>query len=189
VTIEVMWNQQIDNGTEHLVLSMGAEIQADGLVVGQLKEQSYRIQYRITCDKGWNVQAIRASNLLQDNSFSLTRREEQWLDGRGQPMAALRGCTEVDIMVTPFTNTLPIRRLKLEPGQAKNIVVIYVRAPDLNLARLEQRYTCLSRDAAGGVYRYENLSSNFTSELQVDSDGLVVDYPGYFKMAWKKGNG
>jgi hypothetical protein len=189
MTIQVMWHQLVDTGTEHLILREGAQIEADGLVVGELKEAAYRIRYNITCDRRWNVQAISATDLLEDRSFSLTRQEADWLDGQGHPIASLRGCTDVDIMVTPFTNTLPIRRLKLEQGQARNIVVVYVRVPDLNLARLEQRYTCLSRQAAGGIYRYENLGSNFTADLRVDADGLVVEYPGYFKMAWKKGNG
>ena len=36
---------------------------------------------------------------------------------------------------------------------------------------------------AGGVYRYEDLESNFTADLLIDAQGLVVDYPGIWKRA------
>ena len=46
-----------------------------------------------------------------------------------------------------------------------------------------QRYTCLERDADGGLYRYEDRGTfrGFTADLPVDADGLVLDYPGIFR--------
>lgn len=186
VTTEVIWNQLIDSGTEHLILHQGSQIEAEGLVVGMLKDAAYRIQYQIICDANWNVQKVSARNLLNNNGFALTRNGDGWLDEQNHSVETLRGCTEVDIMVTPFTNTLPIKRLKLTQVESKEIAVVYVSVPDLNLSKLNQRYTCISQNKAGGIYRYENISSGFTSDLKVDADGLVVDYPGIFKMVWKK---
>ena len=40
-----------------------------------------------------------------------------------------------------------------------------------------QRYTCLG----GERYRYEGLFRHFSTGLEVDPDGLVIDYPGYFR--------
>jgi hypothetical protein len=182
---EVIWNQLIDSGTEHLILYVGAQIEADGLVVGMLKDSAYRLQYQIVCDANWNVQKVSVSNLLTHKEFALTKNGEDWLDERNHPIEALKGCSDVDIMVTPFTNTLPIKRLKLAEGKSKEIAVVYVPVPELNLSKLNQRYTCLSQNKEGGVYRYENISSGFTSDLKVDADGLVVDYPGIFKLMWK----
>ncbi len=48
-----------------------------------------------------------------------------------------------------------------------------------------QRYTCLELNADGGLYKYEGLESDFIAELPVDSDGLVIDYPGLFKRIWQ----
>jgi hypothetical protein len=53
--------------------------------------------------------------------------------------------------------------------------------PDLSIRPVRQRYTCLSRTASGGIYRYEALESHFTADLPVDAQGLVVDYPGIWK--------
>ena len=182
---EVLWQQLIDHGLEHLILLQGDQIEANGLAVGMLKDVAYRIQYQIVCDANWNVQTVGVKNLLNDNAFSLARQGDSWLDEQNHSVEALRGCTEVDIMVTPFTNTLPIRRLNLASDEAKEISVVYVSVPDLSVSKLSQRYTCLSQEEDGGVYRYENLNSGFTSDLKVDSDALVVDYPGIFQMIWK----
>lgn len=179
---EVLWEQLIDKGLEHLVLHSDGQIEAEGLVVGMLNGAAYRIQYQIICDAGWNVERVSVLNFLDAKEFALTKSGEDWLDDGHRPIESLRGCTDVDIMVTPFTNTLPIRRLNLKQGEAQEISVVYVKIPDLSLSKLAQRYTRLSED----IYRYENLSSGFASDLKIDKDGLVVDYPGIFKMVWKK---
>jgi hypothetical protein len=182
MTTEILWQQLIDQGLEHLILHSDGQIEAEGLVVGMLKDAAYRIRYQIICDSNWNVERVSAINLLDAKEFALTRSEEEWLDDEHRPIESLRGCTDVDIMVTPFTNTLPIKRLNLATGEFKDIFVVYVRIPDLSLSKLDQRYTRLSED----VYRYENMSSGFTADLKVDENGLVIDYPGIFKMVWKK---
>jgi uncharacterized protein len=185
---EIMWEQLLGNGLEHLILNQGAQIEVESLAVGVLSDAPYRILYQITCDAHWNVQKLSMLDLLGDKKVDLIRNKNSWLDGEINPMETFYGCTDVDIMVMPFTNTLPMRRLKLELGIAKEISVVYVSIPDLELSKLDQRYTCISKDMDGGIYRYENLSSGFTSELKVDADGLVVDYPGIFKMVWKNTN-
>jgi hypothetical protein len=89
----------------------------------------------------------------------------------------------VDLSATPFTNTLPIRRLSLREGESSEIGVVYVDVPVMRLDVSRQRYTCLERDADGGLYRYEDRGSfrGFAADLPVDADGLVLDYPGIFR--------
>ena len=99
-------------------------------------------------------------------------------------MPELEGCIDVDISATPFTNTLPIRRLELEPGQSEELTVTYVRVPELLVGPERQRYGCLEAQTDGGLYRLEALPSGFTAELPVGAEGLVIDYPGLFRRAW-----
>jgi hypothetical protein len=87
----------------------------------------------------------------------------------------------VDISITPFTNTLPIRRLSLAVGSSTILKVVYIKLPELHVFPFEQRYTCLDVSANGGTYRYESLSSGFTADLPVDHDGIVLDYPQIWK--------
>ena len=185
---EILWEQLIDKGLEHLILQQDEQIQADGLVVGMLENVAYRIQYQIICDANWNTERVSVKDLLSGKEFTVTKNGNDWLDAQDHVIEALQGCVDVDVRVTPFTNTLPIKRLNLKPGESQEITVVYVAAPELILSAFEQRYTCLSKDENGGVYRYESISSGFTSDLRVDMDGLVVDFPGIFKMVWKKSN-
>jgi hypothetical protein len=184
--IEVVWEQLLGRGLEHLSLREDATIEADGVAVGILEDAAYRIQYRITCDASWNVQRFTVQSLLNSERASLMRRGSDWLDEQGRLQAALSGCTEVDIMVTPFTNSLPIRRLGLRSGQAAPISVAYVTVPGLAVSRADQVYSCLQTQADGGIVRYRSVSTGFTADLKVDADGLVTDYPGIFRQIWKK---
>jgi hypothetical protein len=81
----------------------------------------------------------------------------RWWKETGEPLAALAGCLDVDFSATPFTNTLPIRRLGLQPGESTEIAVVYIDAPSLDVVSIRQRYTCLDRDASSGRYRFEAL--------------------------------
>jgi hypothetical protein len=90
----------------------------------------------------------------------------------------------IDISATPFTNTLPIRRLGLKPGESEQLAVTYVRVPELLVGPEWQRYGCLEARAEGGLYRFEALPAGFTAELPVDAEGLVIDYPGLFRRVW-----
>ena len=78
--------------------------------------------------------------------------------------------------VTPFTNTLPIRRLDLAIDDEADITVACV-VPDLEVTVDEQRYTRLDED----LYLFESLDSDFSREIEVDLDGVVVEYPGLFE--------
>ena len=104
-----------------------------------------------------------------------------WFDGAGEPLPGLVGCFDVDISATPFTNTLPIRRLALPHAAAADINVVYISLPELTVTPGMQRYTCLASNTAGARYRFESRSHAFTAELPVDTQGLVADYPGLFR--------
>jgi hypothetical protein len=55
--------------------------------------------------------------------------------------------------------------------------VAYISTPDLQVTRAEQAYSCIELNR---VYRYEGIFRNFTADLTVDEDGLVIDYPTLF---------
>jgi hypothetical protein len=85
---------------------------------------------------------------------------------------------DVDVYPSPFTNTLPIRRLP-DPviGRPVAIAVAWVTLPELTVQVARQEYTLLARDADSARWRFRALDSDFTAELDVDGDGLVRDYP------------
>jgi hypothetical protein len=143
----------------------------------------FRAWYEIHIDRDWKVQQC-ILRLLGGSHQEITLQadsENHWTDATATPLAALDGCVDVDISITPFTNTLPIRRLSLNPSQSVDIVVAYITVPELEVRPAQQRYTCLESSAEGGLYRYESLTSGFTRDLRVDPQGLVIDYPGIWK--------
>ena len=161
-------------------------VSADGLIIRAQDGAAFRARYPILCDARRRVREVRVNTLDGDaKSRSLTSDGEgRWTTSAGEHLGQLDGCLDVDISATPFTNTLPIRRLGLRGGESAEVVVAYVALPEFELKAARQRYTCLERVKEGVLYRYESLSSGFTAELAVDADGLVVDYPGIFRRVW-----
>jgi hypothetical protein len=148
----VAWQQWDGFGVELLEV-------ADGRAVGTLIRDKICAEYEIQWEGSWRITGAKvALRGLESRSISVD----------------LQGATEIDIAACAFTNTLPIRRLKLAIGQAAKIEVAYVHLPELRVERVQQRYTRL----ADRRYKYEGLNTGFTTELDVDEDGLVIDYPG-----------
>ena len=184
---EVMWAPWEGPGLEHLrLVTSDCGVVANGLVIGLEAGRPFRIVYEIRCDGRWRVREVRVATPDSERPVIelLTDGEGHWKRGGGEPVPELDGCIDVDISATPFTNTLPIRRLALEPGESEELAVTYIRVPELLVGPERQRYGCLQAQADGGLYRFEALPSGFTAELPVDADGLVIDYPGLFRRAW-----
>jgi uncharacterized protein len=98
----------------------------------------------------------------------------RWEDGPELPEVA--GALDVDLTVTPATNTLPIRRLAgLDTGQAADFQMAWVQFPDLEVIPSAQRYQRLAPD------RWHFSTGDFSAELLVDPEGLVLDYSGLFR--------
>jgi len=171
------WTALVSPGAEELVLQTGDGVMtADSVVEGGRAGPAVRVTYHLELDPAWQVR--RVSVTTGDEQVTLHRDTSgTWRDGNGVLVPALTGCTDVDISVTPFTNTLPIRRLQLAEGESAEIRVAYIQLPGPAIRPVRQRYTNLG----GGRYRYEALESGFTAEITVDADGLVVEYPGLFR--------
>src|SRR5207237_2625915 len=92
----------------------------------------------------------------------------------GEDQANLRGHIDLDAEASPATSTIPIRRLGRKVGEARAIRVAWIRFPGLRVEPVDQRYArrALRR------YRFENVGSGYTTELKIDEEGLVLEYPG-----------
>lgn len=184
---EVMWVPWEGPGLEHLRLVAHQEgAEANGLVIGLEGGRPFRIGYEIRCDERWRTREVRAAAPDSQRPVLDLRAdgEGHWKRRSGEPVPELDGCVDVDVSATPFTNTLAICRLGLRPGQSEDLVVAYIRVPELLVGPERQRYSCLEAQADSGIYRFEALPGGFTAELPVDADGLVTDYAGLFRRTW-----
>src|SRR5829696_1002972 len=113
-------------------------------------------------------------------------REVVWSAWHGPGLSHLRLAVRDSGVVAgmPFTDTLPIRRLGLAPGESAEVTVAYFDGAELQPWPEPQRYTCHEKGDSGGRYRFLSLDGGFTADLPVDADGLVLDYPGLFKRAF-----
>lgn len=181
---EVIWVPESSPGIEHLRLAVRDDgVAADGLVVGVEEGTAFRARYEVRCDAAWRVREVRAA-LLDGGELHLRADGAGHWTADGEARPDLAGCIDVDIRVTPFTNTLPIRRLGLRPGESAELAVAYIALPALEATLERQRYSCLATGPDGGLYRYESLPGDFRADLPVDADGLVLDYPGLFRRVW-----
>lgn len=182
---EVIWRSDDGIGAEYLLLEDdGERIAADSVVFASRDVTPSRTTYRAEMDRDWHVRRIEvtvSSVGEPDRSLHLTSDGAgHWNDAEGRALPQVDGCLDIDISATPFTNTLPIRRLHLQPGQIRPIRVLYIHIPTLRFELWEQQYTGLATNRV----RYESLGTDFMRELKIDADGLVVDYPGLFTRVY-----
>jgi hypothetical protein len=175
----VQWQQWQGSGLEHLVLHQhDAEASAESVVICP-GHKPFAARYRIAWDAAWLTRRVEVEMIGTEARMVLTS------DGRGnwakdgKPMSELKGALDPDLTITAFTNTFPIRRLRLKKGQSADIMTAFIEFPELRLINHPQRYTRLDD---GKRYLYESRDSDFRRELEVDRDGLVVTYDGLFRM-------
>ncbi len=142
------------------------------------RHRTLGFDYDISCDKGWETKQVDVNvrSRLKGRSLRVrVDRKKRWLVN-GNEQANLNGCSDIDLLWTPATNTLPIRRLSLKIGQSKVVVSAWVRFPELKVRPLSQKYSRVAKNR----YRYES-ATGFAAELAVDPHGLVVDFPSVWK--------
>jgi hypothetical protein len=132
---------------------------------------------------------IRLSPLWQVRQFLLFRDQDEpdlWLgtDGSGRwgelngaHRPDLDGCTEIDLHITPFTNSLPIRRLQLDVGDAAEITAALIDVETLGVLPVQQRYEHLPT----GEWRKVHVKTGTAVDFRVDPYGLVHDEPELFR--------
>lgn len=176
----VAWIPWSGPGHEHLILrEVPRGLTAHSSVTGVTEEgRPFSLRYYLRTDLAWRVREVELALLGSDSRLFLrSDGAGRWTDEKGRPLPELDGCIDVDVSVSPFTNTLPIRRLGLAPDSSDDVEVVYLSVPGLTLRRARQRYSCLGPER----YLFESLHSGFRAELRVDADGLVLDYPGLFR--------
>lgn len=154
----------------------GSEI--NSVIIGKHDDKVYRVEYKIKTNQNW--QTIYAEVLSQhsDQREQLIFESDgkgNWMMG-GQPADRFKGCIDIDIALTPFTNTLPINRLKLRQDEEHQVQVIYHDLLERQIVPARQKYIRLSKTE----YHYENVPNDFEAKIEVDEIGFVVNYPSLF---------
>jgi uncharacterized protein len=152
----------------------------DGHTVATEAGHAWVVRYTISLNEQWITTAARIWGWSHKGSRTVqleTHVSGQWqIDGSVVP--ELDGCIDVDLESSCCTNTIPVHRLRLGVGQSAEVPAAYVRARDLSVQRLEQRYTRVDDENSHQRYDYHAPAFEFDARLIYDESGLVIEYPG-----------
>lgn len=176
----ILWRCERLNLYEYFALTdTGLGLRFEGSVVAAAGGKPLRIDYQVLLDELYLTQSVtvKVTGGLGEHHITLAvdaQRNWRW---NNRELPECKGLADVDLGFSPCTNTLPIRRLKLQPGESRDLTVAWVRYPELDVVDFQQRYTRLDQHR----YRYESLRSDFKAELTVDELGLVRSYEGLWE--------
>ena len=148
---------------------------ATGVQLGA-EPEPYLVEYRLDVPSGWITRRleVEASGAGWRRSLTLEHDGAGRWTADGERLADVDGALDCDLAFSPLTNLMPVRRSALhERTGSEDFVMAWVSVPDLRLHASPQRY----EHVRPGVVRFVALDGDFTAELELDADGLVVRYP------------
>ncbi len=152
----------------------------EGCTTGIEDAAPWVVRYAITLDLAGRTRRARITNRTPSGAGEVVLETDgagRWTVD-GEHTSHLDGCLDVDLESSALTNAFPVRRMRLAVGAAADAPAAYVRAVDLAVERLEQRYVRVADSDGGECYDYTAPAFDFAARLVYESDGLVRDYPG-----------
>ena len=142
--------------------------------------QTWLVEYELRLDATWSTRSARITgrSLAGRSSRRLEVEDGGHWRVDGTPAPHLEGCMDVDLESSALTNALPVHRLSLPVGDRATAPAAWVRALDLSVERLEQRYIRAADDGGRQRYEYAAPAFDFAASIVFDEAGLVLDYPG-----------
>ena len=172
-----------DAGNMHELLSLTWENEAWTATGNVGREQ---VQYVMRISPTWHVRQLLLFRDMDDPDLWLgTDGHGRWGEMNGAHRPELDGCIDIELTCTPFTHSLPIRRLPLRVGDSTEITVASIDVETLDVQPDFRRYTRLGAQR----WRLERLADSATPtptptptiEFDVDEFGLVTDIDGHFR--------
>lgn len=158
---------------------VGNRIKAAGRIIGGhcAEHNAFSASYDLVTDENGVTRrlSLRASLASGEKQVSISRDEEgYWMieDGTNPKRSTFGGALDVDVVLSPFFNTLPIRRFGMQTDSEDiQVPVVYVYLPDLSVREASLTYS----SGSDGIHVLSPVSS---SSVTIDADGFVLDYPG-----------
>ncbi len=174
-------HREARNGFEVVFLSTDGDGRClEGDTAAIEGDAPWAVHYVIQVGQGWLTRSAYVTGRSRSGAYELSVESVEpgrWLIN-GESAPHLDGCLDVDLESSVFTNALPVRRLQLDVGEQADAPATYIRALDLRVGRLEQRYVRLPDVNGRERYRYTAPAFEFECELVYDEFGLLLDYPG-----------
>ena len=151
-----------------------------GHTAGVEEGVTWSVAYTIVVDAAWATRSahVVSRSIAGEREAMIERHPTGGWRVNGRHAPELSDCEDVDLEASAFTNALPVNRLRLEAGESADAPAAYVRAPNLRVGRLEQRYLRLPDDDERVRYDYEAPAFEYRDVIVYDEHGLVLAYPG-----------
>jgi hypothetical protein len=152
-------------------------------VRASLGAPAFSASYRLVVDEEGALSRLSITSASQERERNLTLNRTEdgyWLldTGTGGSRAEFDGALDVDLHYSPLFNALPIRRLGLHRKHGDvEIPMVFVALPTLEVEVTTQRYCTRSTLDGEGRAVIGFQAGEFTADLVVDTDGLVIEYP------------
>ena len=156
---------------ERLDFTMGEKLRARS----SLTDRYGRYDYEVSLDDHWVFRELTVHG-HNGQRLEVDRGDDGAWSVNKELRPDLRGAIDIDLSFSPFTNTLPIRRLNLAIGSRAAITTAYIACPSFRVISDPQAYTRTSVN----TYLYESLDGDFRRQITVDPDAFVIDYPGLY---------
>lgn len=176
-----------------------AAVRFDGdklLAHGASTTADWSATYRLRTGAEWVTEEldVRVDDSVGSRSLSLLRGDSGWSAVRSDEpnegaatsrelrLPDLDDALDCDLGLCPLTNTMPILRAGLlaaaQAGEAREVrfTMAWVSVPELDVQRSEQIYLSESAVVGGGA-TIKFRAGDFVAHLEIDSHGLVVNYP------------
>jgi uncharacterized protein len=177
-----IWRRIGLNGLEHLTLAeTETGYTADAVLSVEAELGGVTCEYHCEIDRQWRTTsfALKQHQSGEDRTLRIERAGVNGWQVNGESRPDLDGALELDLTVSPFTNTLAIRQLALAPNEAKEMTAVYVKIPQLDVVSARQRYQRLDSNELPQRFLYMGLDTGFTQEITVDEYALVESYPRF----------
>ncbi|WP_269849465.1 putative glycolipid-binding domain-containing protein [Methanosarcina horonobensis] len=168
-TRTIVWQALSWPSTVVHIHKVNAGINGHGLAVGKTDNCiPFAIEYEVALTANWDIKKVSIKSLLDERIIKLVHKGDQWYDAMGKHLVEFDGVKMVDISISPFTNTLPIKRLQFESKRPQRVDIIYFDENKFSLRRLQQIYSRVDER----TYRYQDVElPDFVSDIVVDDEG------------------
>src|SRR5262249_55484777 len=125
--IVARWRPVEGDGLEHLVLRATPQgYSVRSRVIGENNKRPFALSYKIDLDASWRVLAFAIDSVDGRKRYFRSPSEGRWLDGGGTPLPKFDGCIDIDLSFTCFTNSLPVRRVGFNRGEAREFTMLWI---------------------------------------------------------------
>lgn len=179
---KLVW-KGLENATlEHCtIIRSPGNILVQSKIEGAVNNVHTVVEYELQLTNAWIVYAVelKMNRAESEQSVKLIHNKSgEWSDSALHILPQLEDCIDLDISVTPFTNTLPVKRLCFKPGESRELKMVYIDLPSFELKMSRQRYTWLGNNR----FIYEGMDTGYKNEITFNPDSFVIQYPGLFEL-------